>query len=456
MAERELRRDLGLADLVFFNVTVVFSLRGIATAAKLGPLAITLWIVAALLFFVPLAWTVTELATRDPGEGGFYRWVKQAFGERHGFLASWFYWLSNLTYLPYLLVFLIGNVAYLAGSSALGEDRWFVLVLSLSFLWALTWLNVRGWSLGRWLTKAGELASWSAALLLAGAGAVALARYGSATPWSLARLAELADARTLGYFGTLSLSFAGLELAPLMGGEIRDPARAIPRAILLASVAIVVLYVIGTLAILVAVPPDEVSPIAGVLDAVQAVSLRAGWPLLPELVALLVALATLAGFSAWLGGMARLPYAIGLDRFLPAALAELHPRHRTPHRSILVQSGLTSLFLVLSQAGGGVRQAYLVLVGATTILTFLPFLYLFLALPRLRPAGPEPAVVRVPFGRAGPWTVALAGCAATLATLASAVIPAPDAGDPWAFEAKLWGGLLLFGVLGLLLFRRAR
>ncbi len=456
MAERELRRALGLGDLLLFNVTVVFSLRGIATAAKMGPAAIPLWAAAALLFFVPLAMTVSELATRDPGEGGFYRWVKTAFGERAGFLAGWFYWLSNLAYLPLLLVFLVGNVVFLGGSSALGEDARFVVPVSLAVLWGLTWVNVRGLELGRWLTNAGAIASWTAALLLIAAGAVALARYGSATTWTLEGARALADSGTLGYFGTLSLSFVGLELAPLMGGEIRDPRRTIPRAILGASVVIAAFYVVGTLAILVAVPPDEVSPIAGVLEAVEAVSLRAGWPHLPEVVAALVALATLAGFSAWLGGMARLPYAIGVDRFLPPALAELHPRHGTPHRSILLQAALTSVLLLASQAGATVREAYLMLVNATIVLTFVPFLALFLALPRLRPSAPEPHVVRVPFGRAGLWCTALAGFATTLVTLASQVLPPDDVTDPWLFEAKLWGGFAVFAAVGLALFRRGR
>ena len=456
MADRELRRVLGFWDLVLLNVTVVFSLRGIAAAAKMGPPGILLWVAAALCFFVPLGWTIAELATRDPGEGGFYRWVKRAFGERHGFLAAWFYWLSNLTYLPSLLVFLVGNVVYLGGSEELGENQKFVLALSLAVLWGLTLLNVRGLELGRWLTNVGALASWAAALLLVAAGTVALVRDGSATSWSLASLTELADRRTLGYFATLSFSFAGLELAPLMGGEIRSPQRAIPRAILVASLAIAALYVAGTFAVLVAAPPAEISLIAGVTEAVKTVSERAGWPALPRIVAALVALATLAGFSAWLGGVARLPFAVGLDRFLPAALAELHPRYGTPYRSILIQAALTSLFLIASQAGATVREAYLVLVDASIILSFLPFLYLFLALPRLRPEGPEPGVVRVPFGSAGLWATALLGFVTTLLTLASAVIPAPEAEDVWLFEAKLWGGLIVFGAAGVWVFERFR
>ena len=93
---------------------------------------------------------------------------------------------------------------------------------------------------------------------------------------------------------------------------------------------------------------------------------------------------------------------------------------------------------------------------ATIVLNSLPFVYIFLSAPLLRPAREEPGVVRVPGGRAILWLVAGAGLAATLVTLASAVIPPPDANDPLAFEVKLWGRLVVFAVLGFRVCRRAR
>ena len=104
MGSPQLRRVLGLADVVLFNVVVIFSVRGMTTAAKMGPLSILLWLLAVVAFFIPMALTVTELATRDCEEGGFYRWTRDALGDAHGFLTAWFYWVSNVTYLPSLLL----------------------------------------------------------------------------------------------------------------------------------------------------------------------------------------------------------------------------------------------------------------------------------------------------------------------------------------------------------------
>lgn len=443
------KRILSLTDVVLFNVVVVFSVRGMTTAARIGPASVALWILAVLAFFIPLGLTVAELATRDPGQGGFYRWVRNGFGEAQGFLSGWFYWVSNITYLPSLLIFLASAVAFALGKPALAENAPYVALFALAVLWLVAWLNVRGLHVGRLVTGGGAAASWIAALLLVTAGAILYLRSGSATSWSWTAVFTVSgDLQTLAYFGTLSFALVGLELAPVMGGEITEPRRIIPRALLLSGAAIALLYIAGTLAILVALPPAEVSPLSGAFGAVRAIAGKTGWSLLSPLVAALVAFAVVGGIAAWLGAVARLPYAVGLDQFLPPAMSRLHPKHGTPHVAILFQTVLISLFIIASQAGGTVREAYLVLVDMTIVLNFIPFIYIFLSLPRVRPAGPEPGVVRVPGGAAGLWLVALLGVSATALTLISAVIPPPDVGSALRFELKLWGGLILFAAAG--------
>lgn len=451
----QLKRVLTLRDATLLAIAVVFSVRALATAAKMGPVSLALWLLAVIAFFVPLGLAIAELGTRDPGEGGFYRWTRSAFGDAHGFLAGWFYWVSNLTYLPTLLIFIAGNAVYVFGAPHLGEDPWFVGSCSLVLLWLATWLNIRGLELGRWVTNAGGLAGWLSAALVVAAGVTAWLRYGPATSFSpRAAAAAFAEWRTVGYFGTLTFALVGLELVALMGGEIRDPRRTLPRAILLAGMSISLLYVLGTFAVLVAVPAEAVSPVSGAIGALQAVGERAGWSFLPAVGAALVTVAAVAGLTGWLGGVARLPFAAGLDRFLPPAMSQLHPRHATPHLAILVQSVLASLFIVAFQAGSTVREAYLVLLDMTIMLNFLPFLYVFLAVPRLRPREDEPDVARIPGGRIGVWAVAASGVLATLLTLVTAAIPAPEAGNPLVFEAKLWGGLAVFSSGGYVLYTR--
>jgi len=94
----ELPRTLTLRDLVLLNVVAVLSIRWLATSAAAGPSSLVLWVCAALFFFIPQGLAVADLSARFPDEGGIYRWTKRAFGEGHGFLCGWCYWINNVLY----------------------------------------------------------------------------------------------------------------------------------------------------------------------------------------------------------------------------------------------------------------------------------------------------------------------------------------------------------------------
>jgi len=154
-APPELARTLTLRDLVLLNVVAVLSIRWLATSAAAGPSSLVLWVCAALFFFVPQGLAVADLASRFPDEGGIYAWTKRAFGEGHGFLCGWCYWINNVLYYPSLLLSgaVIATYAFGAGGSSLG-DRWtYVLPVTLGAMWLAVWLNVvglkTGWSLSR-------------------------------------------------------------------------------------------------------------------------------------------------------------------------------------------------------------------------------------------------------------------------------------------------------------------
>src|SRR5216110_3075116 len=127
----ELRRALGFRDLFLFYLATTFSLRWVATAAAAGPSALVIWVIAALGLYVPLVFTVLELSSRYPQEGGVYVWSKHAFGPFAGFITGWTYWGSNLPYFPGLLYFAAANALFIGGpawQSLSGNSTYFIIV----------------------------------------------------------------------------------------------------------------------------------------------------------------------------------------------------------------------------------------------------------------------------------------------------------------------------------------
>lgn len=445
----ELLRVMGLRDVVLFNITAIVGLRWLTTAAsQFGFASLLLWVVAMCVFFLPLAKAVRELTDIDPSAGGIYRWVHRAFGTRAGFVTGWSYWVSNLLYFPSLLVSTAAIAAYVGGPATvpLAENQVFVAVVALAGLALAVQVNVVGLRIGKWLPNVGAYGTWLPLAIFLVLAAWSFAQHGSATPFAARDLVPKSfDFGSIYLFSTLLFAFGGLELAPTLGGEIHDPAATLRRGVMLSGVMIAAMYMIGTVAMLVALPPATVSITNGMVQATAAVTERLGHSALAPaaaIVALLMVLGNVGGVSAWLSGVARIPYAAGVDRVLPPAFSRVHPEWRTPYVSLLVQGAVAALFVIASLVGSTVQTAYLVLTQATVVLFFIPYLFMFAAYLKLR--------------RQRGMGTALAGWSG-LASVAFGILLAfvpPPGENALLYEAKVGGGVAVFMAVGLWLATR--
>ena len=457
----ELHRTLGVMDLVFLNIAAILGIRWLSTAAQMGPSSLVLWLLAVLIFFIPSGLTVMELSSRDSGEGGIYRWAKTAFGEQHGFIAGWTYWVNNLFYFPGLLLFIAGAFLYLGGDEwlGLGESPFYNVAFSLTLLWLVIGVNIVGLKRGKWIQNIGAMATAAVFVVLAVGGIWAWAMHGSATEFSLPSLMpNFGEFSTLTFFATMTFAFAGLELGPVMGGEIRNPERSLPRSMLISGLIIATIYILGTGLLMVAVPEGEIGVISGIPQALAAIGERIALPGLAIIGALLVVASSTGGLGAWLSGVARIPYVIGIDRYLPRALGRTHPQWGTPHVALITQGVIVTLLMMAAMTESTIEEAYVLLLDMTIILYFVPFLYMFAALPALRhkAAGDNAGIRLVPGGAVGMWLCSGLGFAATVLSIVLALLPPEGSGNPQLFVAKVGGGCLLFIVVGLAFYWRNR
>jgi amino acid transporter len=289
--------------------------------------------------------------------------------------------------------------------------------------------------------------------LLVLCGGWAVLHGGSATAFTPASLSPTAGLKGALFFATIAFAFGGIETASFLGDEIRDPRRSLPRALIVSGVLITALYLAGTASLLAALPPGEASALTGVTKAIADVSARAGLPALGFLAAFLVTWAGVGATGAWLATASRLPFVGGLDHFLPAAFARLHPRWGTPVFALVTQSLLSAVFVVLSQAGTGVRGAYDALLAMSVISYFIPYLFLFASTIRLSKAPMPEGAVRLPGGRPVAVALAVLGFVTTLAGLLLAFVPPDDEKNKTLAVVKIAGLTLLLVVLALATYR---
>ena len=455
----QLRKTMGFWDVLLFNIATVLGPRWIAAAGHNGPSSISLWVIAALFFFVPGALVINELSSRFPEEGGLYAWAREAFGPFHGFVAGWTYWFYTVFYFPGLLLASASMAAYaIPGRGvALADNRPFLLTVSLVMLAAAVLLNIVGLNIGKWLQNAGGVGTYVPLLILAGVAALVCFRHGSVTHFTLADMLPTWDWNTVNFWSQIAFAFTGLELVSAMSEEVRDPRRTLPRAVFGAGALIALMYIAGTLAVLALMPAGQIDAKSGVFGAIAvgSVALRIGF--LGILAAVLVTAGNAGGVGSTVAGIARIPFAVGIDRYLPSAFGKIHPRWKTPYISILVQAVLSGAILLLSQINETMRGAYQFLVDAAIILYFIPFLYMFAAIVKLavrKDRRENPHAVLVPGGIVGVWICGGLGFLVVLIGILTSLIPPGEAESKVGFETTLVAVTAVSILIGLALYWR--
>ena len=449
-----LPRVLGTRDVVLMMVSLVVAPMWLATAAGLGPASLIFWAAGLTLFFVPSCLAVVALSARLPGEGGLYLWTRTAFGEGHGFVVGWVYWITNVFYLPSVLLLAASWSLHVRGRhwAHLADSVTYSVVFCLAVIWTATLLNVVGLGRVKWLSNVGGLANWLVLMLLCAAACFAAGRFGSATNFASSEFVPRVDSGTMGVFATIAFAYVGVEAGAIVGAEIRESARTLQKAVWYAAGLIVCVYVAGTFALLVAIPPQQIDPVAGIADAFDYLEARTSVPALGLIGAILLTTSQVGNVSSWITTTARLPFVAGIDRYLPSAFARVHRRWNTPYVALMLQALMVSAALLAAVAGSTVREAFQELLGATVVLAFLPLLYMFAAWPVVaaRRQG-------LRFDDWLVWGIAMTGFGVTVLALGLAILPPADSPHPMVFVAKVVTGavgLVAVGVARYFVIRR--
>jgi len=459
--------SLTLWDVVAMNIVAIVGLRWISRSARIGAPAVTLWILAALLFFVPLAAVLAELSSRHPQQGGIYVWARRAFGPVHGFVCGWCLWVNNLFYFPAVLLFAAANALIPFGADALSDSRVYSVTFVLGFLWATTFLNVLGFSSSKWLQHVGSVATWIPAAILIACGAVAFFTVGSATSFAPSELLPRENFwDSMSFWSSLCFAFSGFEISSMVGQEVYNPRKTIPRSIVLSGIAITAIYILSSTSILVAVPASELTERSGIADAVDLVTTKLGFAGIGAFIAFLLVVGSIGGTSSWIAGAARVPFAAGVDAAMPTAFATLHQKYRTPYVALIAQGVATTVLFLISvylSVGGGqtsIQEAYDIMVNLTILIYFLPYAYLFAAFIRLRTTDAGMPVdentVTLPGGTIGAWLIAGCGMFATVIAMALVFVPPPGTGNVLNYEVNLIGQTLALIGIGMFFYWAAR
>src|ERR1022692_1473979 len=440
-----LKRELRLPELVLLQVLLIVGLPWIGYAAKLGGSHVVLWMAAIALFYFPLAGTVIYLSRRLPLEGGIYQWAKIGLSPFAGFQSAW-----NYSFFLILMYATSGSLVANSLSYLLGPDAaWItsykplILGLNVAFFTIVLWVNVRGLHLARWITSTGGALVIALYALIIGLLAMRLWRGEPLAQPTLTLAFPALTLMTVNLFSKIAFNaLSGFEQVAVFAGECHTPERNIARSVFIAGPGIAVLYILGTCSLLAYTPRDRIDLIAPIPQILGA-SLGSS-----SLVAALSAAAILALLFAYftqtvacLAQVSRLPMVAGWDGLLPARFSELHPRFRTPVRSLGLAVAACVVLGAASLVQVGEQEANQILVGAGMACCGMYYLAMFAVVVRGRWGERERA----------PWWLRLAVCAAaavTVLAVALDVVPILDVARPVLFGVKVGGAVALINAAG--------
>lgn len=416
---------------LFLLITgAIDSVRNLPATALFGSSLVFFFILAAVMFLIPVALVSAELSsTWSEEEGGIYSWVKHAYGTNMAFFTIWLQWINTMAWYPTILSFIAGTLAYLI-NPALAQNKFYLIGVILVVFWSLTCLGLSG------LRASAKFAGICAVLgMLIPIGLIillALVWVINGNPSAIHldlrdALPDFSQTQSWVSLTAIMTSFLGMELAAVHVRHVKDPQRNFPRAMFFSVIMILITMVMGSLAIAIVLPRSEIGLVQGVMQAfsqfLAAYHLSAWMPVL----VIMILLGSVGSMINWIISPAKGLLLAADHGFLPKGLYKLN-RHGVASRILILQAVLVTLLCSGVLMLPTVNAFYWLFTALSTELYIMMYVMMFISALRLkRKYHHLPRPFAVPGGNTGFVITCILGIIGCVVTLIIGFFPPEEA-----------------------------
>lgn len=450
---------LSAGTLTLMIVASVISLRGLPMMAKEGLSMLFYILFATILFLLPASLVSAELGSAFSNrEGGVYTWVKAAFGPGWGFTAIWLQWIQNVIWYPTVLGFAAGSLAYLPGRPELAANGTYCGIMVIAVFWIATLLALKGTQTVGAVTKYGVLLG----TIIPGAFIIMLGVLWLFKGLPLAFMApetaavpihahpsffpHITGLGSVAFLAGIVLLFAGVEVQAVHVTGMKDPAKQFPAAMLGASLIIIILFLLGSLAVAAVIPAQEISLTAGLMEAFRQILGKFNLSFLVPVMGALTAFGAIGGVMSWITGPSKGLLSTAREGELPPFLSRTN-KSGAPRNILLIQAVIVTILGSCYFVMNNVNVAFFVLSAMTVTLYLIMYMLMYLAALKLRYTAPDlPRAYRIPGSWAGIWLVTLTGLAGVGFAFVVGFFPPTNltVGDPAFYVALVTSGTVIF------------
>ena len=374
-------------DMTLFTVCAILVMDTLAPSAAIGASSISWWIITLVLFFIPYGLITAELGTTYPEQGGLYIWIKNAFGEKWAARSTWLYWINVALWMPSVYILFAGMFAQLFFPDM---SLWWQIAIGVVMTWLTVLFGSMKMEAGKWIPNIGAMIK-ALIMVVIGVGAFIYAgHHGVANDLSFKAILPSWNAG-LAFLPVIVYNFMGFELMSGASGEMKNPGKDIPRAIIIAGALIAIFYVLGTVGILMAVPLEKLGLVSGIVDTLKIII---GGTSFGDAMVIVLGVAALYSFMAnmvtWTMGANRTAAEAAKENELPAIFGREHPVYKTPVGAFII-TGIVStvVIIVYGLMAGSAEDLFWTLFAFSSIVFLLPYLMLFPAFLKLRKTDPN-------------------------------------------------------------------
>lgn len=357
----------------------VDSLRNLPIVAQYGFSLISFYVIAALFFFLPLAWITSRLAVQFTQGGGAFLWIEAAFGSRWRYISLSLVWIYNIIWYPTIFAF-ISNILLSLIAPELEYNKTLILLTCALLFWLITFMHFFGVRMSHWLSTVSAIVGTLIPMFLM----VFMVFYWLSvglTPaidmhWSKL-LPDTHVMHNIAYFSNFLFSLLGLEVIAMYAPYVRQPEKAYPKALLISSFSILLLLIVSSLCLCIVIPPEKISLLGGIIDVFRQF-FGSTFPTGAFIVGICIVIGSLGMASSWIIGLV-----LGLHTALAASFpkqffAKLN-KNGVPIRLLLLQGVIYSLILNGFLLLPNINSAYWLFSALTAQFALIYYVLLFAA-----------------------------------------------------------------------------
>lgn len=386
-------KKFSLVQVILSVICVVFTIEAAAPASAMGNVQFFWWVFLIATFLLPYGLVVAELGTAYDSEGGLYDWVREGLGDTWAARCSWYYWVNFPLWVASLACMFPGIIESVWGVDlSLGVS----VLIELAFVWSVTLLAFSPVSEADWIMNGGAFIKMFITLVVGAVGIWFACANGFANDMSPQTfLPDLANTDSLTYLSIILFNFMGFEVVATFASTMENPARDIPKAVVVGGVVIAAIYILCGIGIGAAVPTEDLSLDSGIVDAVSAM-LGASHPLTAVVgVSFLVTL--FANMTCWSFGVNSVASYAAKHGNMPKPFALCSKKTGMPNGAALINGVLASAVLLLQLPLGEDSDVFWMFFSMNVVFLLMSYIPMFPAFWALRAYDKRPRIFEAPF-----------------------------------------------------------